>query len=440
MPELPPRDAITRIHDPAVRLLDAGARLFVDEGFSILENGLSAERVTRLAGRTRRTFYDHFPSKTDYVREVISRYLDIAGHEILNRELITTYLGQVDTHRGDITEAVKAMATFTLEWQLASDNTLLQLGGWALCRRDPVLRARLREHFEAVDAMLAAGFDAVLERWHLKPRPPWTTKTAAAVLRATSDGMWVRRDLDPDFDPYAFVDTCVAVFAVCTQPVHEPDLRITDHLRHLSGEAQRRWQEESEPAQVVNARARVLDALSSVLGRLGARTITLADVAEAAGVSERTIAVSFGSVEQLMIAAIDEALPPLADEVEFDLRSGLGHRLVAERHIRRLADFLRERQHLMRGLLTVAMQPGGTDNGAGRIYGQLIEPLTMILRSGRDSGALPITLGARRTAAFATEAILARAASPMPYDSDEVTRTISDLLFGPPPAAGDRAN
>jgi AcrR family transcriptional regulator len=437
MPELPPRDVIPTIEDPSTRLVEAGARLLVDDSFAILENGLSADRVTKVAGRTRRTFYDHYPAKADYVRAVVRRYLDINDHEILNRELIATYLSQVDTHRGDITEAVKAMATFTLEWQLASNNTVLQLAGWVLGRRDPVLRPELRTHFEAVDDMLAAGFDAVLERWRLKPRPPWTTQTASAVLRAASDGAWIRRDLDPDFDVSCVVDVCLAMLAVCTQPIDEPDLPVTEHLRHLSQETRRQWSEESEPTQIANARARVLDALAVVLERRGARTITLADVAEAAGVSERIIVGTFGSVEHLMIAAIDEALPPFADEVDFDLRSGLGHRLVAERHIRRMAQFLVDRQPIMRGLLTVAMQPGGADDGAARIYARLVEPLVMILRSGRESGALPLTLGAGRTAAFATEAILARAASPAPYDPDDVTKTISDLLFGPPPAPRD---
>jgi AcrR family transcriptional regulator len=436
MPELMPRDQIPKIDDPTVRLVEAGARLLVDDGFSVLENGLTADRVTRIAGRTRRTFYDHFPAKADFVRAVVSRYLDITEHEILNNQtLVSTYLGQVNLHRGQLTEAVKAMAEFTFEWQLASQNTLIQLGGWALGRNDPVLRPKLKAHFEAVDAMLAAGFDAVMDRWRLKARPPWTTTTAASVLRATADGIWVRKDLDPAFDTSCFVDTVVAVLAVCSQPLDEADLPISDHLRHISEEAARVWQESSEPAQVANARARVLDALAEVLERHGARTITLADVAAAAGVSERIIAATFGTIEQLMLAAIEDVLPPFADEVDFDLRSGLGFQLVAERHIRRLAEFLVERQVIMRGLLSVAMQPGDVTT-ATRIYERLVEPLTRILREARAGGAVPATFGARSTAMLATEALLARAASPQPHEPDEVTRTISHLVFGPPPNSG----
>jgi hypothetical protein len=43
-----------------------GARLLADDAFACLAAGISPERVTSLARRSRRVFYDHFDNKEEY--------------------------------------------------------------------------------------------------------------------------------------------------------------------------------------------------------------------------------------------------------------------------------------------------------------------------------------------------------------------------------------
>ncbi len=97
MPDVPTAEEIAAIGDPRDRFLAAGARMLVDDGFRVLAAGVSPERVAALAGRSRRTFYEHFETKEDYLRAVLRRHLDTSDEEMESERLTEDVLAMLVT-------------------------------------------------------------------------------------------------------------------------------------------------------------------------------------------------------------------------------------------------------------------------------------------------------------------------------------------------------
>ena len=55
-------------------ILDAAAQAFMDEGF----DNASMDRIAEIAGASKRTVYNHFPSKEDLFRAVLNRFMEQA--------------------------------------------------------------------------------------------------------------------------------------------------------------------------------------------------------------------------------------------------------------------------------------------------------------------------------------------------------------------------
>ena len=209
MPEVPTRDDLTEIADPAERLLQAGARLMVDDGFRILANGLSPELVTGMAGRTRRVFYDHFETKEEYARTVLERYLDMADPGELTEEFAAAFEDLIFEAKGDIIEAVRAISEALFSTTAASTEPVIHAIAWGIAASDPHVRQSVNEYFGAIDDLYDHMVSRALVEWGQKLRPPWTARSLTVAIRALSDGFNVRNRVsdaavEPDF--YA---TCI---------------------------------------------------------------------------------------------------------------------------------------------------------------------------------------------------------------------------------------
>jgi len=124
--EVPTPSEVLDIADPAQRLIHAGARLLLDDGFRIIAAGLSPNTVARTAGRTRRTFYDHFETKEAFTRAVLLEYLVVAERGALTGDFEQAFAGQILDAEGDVVESIRSLSREIFAARTGSGNPQIQ--------------------------------------------------------------------------------------------------------------------------------------------------------------------------------------------------------------------------------------------------------------------------------------------------------------------------
>lgn len=382
MPEIPTTEDILAIDDPKLRLLGSGARLIADESFAVFAAGISPERVARLAGRTRRVFYDNFESRESFVRELCELFLG-AEHRIVQTDP-DDIAALVDMVGGDLFEAVEAIAAAMFVPVITSEASVMQLTSWAIGQSDPVVAESLSRHYAELGDGHARLFTALFAKWGLEVREPWTAEGLAGVIRAIAEGLYQQARVGLGENHLElFTLACLTVLPIATRPIGTHG-DVHHRLRSFSEEAAASWREASQPSQTVNARAQVLTAIDQLLHQRGVGAIGIADVAHEAGVSVATIERAFGDYLSLVRAAVIEQIPDLGREADFDLEvDAFTVRDLIERHLRRLANWSEANAHLARAV--VALPTLGRSTPQRELLDPLVamaSPLARILAAG----------------------------------------------------------
>lgn len=435
MPDVPTRDAVAQIADPAERLVQAGARLLADDGFRVLAGGLRPETVTAIAGRTRRMFYDHFETKEDYARAVFDAYLDItADHTTLTETFAGAFEDLIFGARGDIIEAVWAISDALFTTSADSAELVIHTAAWAAAASDDHVRATVGRYFETMDDFYEEMVSRALVEWGQKLRPPWTARDLSLVIGALSDGFNVRNRVRDDQIDASFLATCVlAIIAPVMQPVDEADRPFGEELRGLSRQNATQWRERHDPALIANTRQRVLDSVVPALRSDGLDAVTMESIARWADVGIGSLKHAFANADEVICSAVLDALPAFDREIDFDLGTEtMTHRKVLHRHLLRLAQWTADEPELAHAALTLPLlRPGRhPDEPPARLVASLARPATRILEATEAQPGTRSLGESEQLALMLTNAVLGRSVRPHGGDHTLVT-WLTDLALGP---------
>lgn len=414
MPDVPTADEIATIADPRLRLLQAGARHLVDEGFDVLAGGLTPDAVTATAGRSRRVFYDHFDNKHDFTAELFELYLDFDLDSVLGPEFESAFRELFYGARGDIYAAIADITGALFPASTVATEPLVHAIAWSTAATDPATRERLAEYYDNVDVMYHGIIRQALAAWRQQLRPPWTIEMLAVTLRALSDGAYARNTIAPGtVDAEAFALQVAALVTAIIQPEGEPDRPFGDELRRISRLNQVRWREEEDPAVQVHSRQRVLDAVVPAMRASPGRLPSFEELADTAGVSVERIRDTFDSAPAVVSTAIVEGLPALGREADFDLETAsFPVDTVLRRHLIRLARWTDANPELAFAALTmpVEQEANGAPDAPLSLLRRAGRVTRHILDVGKERGEIRDNADTGGVALLSTHAILARSA------------------------------
>lgn len=435
MPQVPNRDEIAEIADPAERLVQAGARLLADDGFRILANGLSPDLVTGLAGRTRRVFYDHFETKEEFARAVLATYLDAPEESDLTSEFLVAFEELIFEARGDIIDAVSAISEALFATTDDAGEDLLHSIAWGVGASDPTVRSSVDRYLTLVDDLYEHLVDRALVEWGQKLRAPWTSRDLSRVIRALSDGFQARNRVQPRSVGPDFFATCIlAVIAPLMQRADEADRPFGEELRGLSRQNAAQWRERNDPALIANTRQRVLDSVVPALRQGGPAGVSMDSIARWADVSLGSLTQAFASSDEVVCTAIVDALPSFDREIDFDLGTDtMSTRKVLHRHLLRLAQWTTDQPELAHAALTLPMlRPAAhPDEPPARLLTTMARPATRILEVADAERELARPAAdVHQLALMITQSVLSRSVRPQGNDHTLVA-FLADVALGP---------
>ncbi|MCB0995354.1 MAG: TetR/AcrR family transcriptional regulator, partial [Acidimicrobiales bacterium] len=409
-------------------LLAAGVKLLLDDPISVLQSGFSPEVVAAAAGRSRRTFYDHFPSKHEYVRELLASARSwSADYGDQDMHLLDHLVAGLD---GDLVRTIELVVTSPATAVRDSPSTLVQIVARIFGCHDAELAPLLRDAASATDEVNGAAIGTALGLWDLELRPPWTAEHLSAVLHALVQGLAIRRLVADEPDEDLTTLTVLTLLPTLTRSFGDPRT-LDETLESFNRAASERWRDRGRSTQMTNARARVLTALREVLRTHGLAGATLERIAGAADVSLPTAARAFGSVDDLVVMCIEDYLPYLESEAHLDLTSPTTTvHDAAVRHVARLHRLATDDPHVVEALLQIGLiGTGSYDTKAGAFYLRLCQPLLDLLEHGRRSGVVNSTMPLDRAARLMTIGALGRALGDAHTAAEAAATELCAMLF-----------
>lgn len=201
------------------RLLDAGAQLVLSLSATDLLPGVRS--VCRAAGLPTGSFYNSFADATEFHVALVERLMaHPPAEERVDRscaraeEIVRTATG-ADVVAG-VASTAGAGLTIVLE-RLRAATQAQQLLGAVAEQDDEVAEAARRAYAERLartSARQEAAMGELLASLGCTIRPPFTIESAIALLGAVSDGLVLRAQLDPGFDPVTLLEDAVRVVFV----------------------------------------------------------------------------------------------------------------------------------------------------------------------------------------------------------------------------------
>jgi AcrR family transcriptional regulator len=383
MPDVPTADEIIAIADPRERLLAAGARLLVDDGFRVIAAGLSPERVAALARRSRRTFYEHFETKEDFLRALLASHIANSDQVLAPDRLAEDVLTMLVTDpSGSMLDTVDHLVRRMFVDNMTSDAGCIHTIAWAAAGSDPATHASHQAHMDAVDALWERNVSLTLDTWGLALRPPWTPVLFGQVLIALSDGYYLRTRIEDGADHSDDYSLALStLMASAMQRLDEPPEQLEDRLASLRRAAAIGVSERQDPVAAVTARRRLLDALEEALHEQTLPQLTLGDVADRAGVGIATVRATFPDLTAVLTDLVADRLPPLDREIDFDRRTTtMDTAALLRRHLARLHAWSAANPGIARAISSAVTESAG----AGQpLLLSVIEPAAALLRHAR---------------------------------------------------------
>jgi len=359
----------------AERLLDAVLCLLIEQGTDLLADALRPEDVTRRAGKSRASYYrtDGFPATaTDAAarRKVLEAALD-RGLRNSSGDL-GQMLGAVDellaTSQTRLTPQDFVRAATADNYDSYVDGTdWLQFFVSLLSISSHPLRTSLSDFYTTVTDAYVAAYTKALGYLGYEIRPPFTMRQFTLATMCLADGMMARRMSDPSITRDLYVDliehlaTSMLVRQGSTpEPMTTLDVPVRGHT-------------------VPPTRGEIISAAMRLFARERLDMPTIAELADAAGCSERTVETHVGGVAGAIRAAWEEWAPWFDESVEHDRRSmrdpdplTLLYRLA-----NRVATRAAENRALSRALLMLDVSGSAPRSGRPDPVGALFERLLL---------------------------------------------------------------
>ena len=227
----------TERRDSREAMLEGAMRLLAESSREHLRRVLTTGAVTAAAGLSRQTFYLHWSSQADFVDDFV-RYVTDPTHSSSSQRLAEIE-DDLEEATDDPAEEVRRMSRRTYRRWAEDPVHFARMVLWATHPNDALVRARMRELYEANDEAAAAGFGAVGDAWGIEPRPPFTLETVALLFNALRDGLMLQLMIRGDEVPPSFFDDVHLLLSrAVTRRVGDPDPPDLDeeYRAHVRGE------------------------------------------------------------------------------------------------------------------------------------------------------------------------------------------------------------
>lgn len=434
MDHVPTRADIDTTADPRRRLAMAGARALVDHAFDILAAGVSPDLITSIAGRTRRVFYDHFPDREAFLREVFSGVYDAGAHHLVSEASAEDISELLQLSKGDLFDAVQRVAALAFGGVLESDADRMQIIGWAMARGDDAINAMVTDYYHGVDAASVRVIAELMGAWGLEFRAPWTAEKLACVLHAVGEGLYMRAAVDPQLaDLDLFELTCLSLVPMASEPAGGAGVDIRRHLDDFALEVAESWRRHvavpHDDASYERLAAGFRDELR--VGGLGA--VSIAAVARRCRISPTLIERNFPSITALLRSVVEDSLPSLQSEADFDLADGdISIRETLRRHLRRLGTWVTGNPDLATAILACGSSNPQDPERTGLtldVIRALSVPAQSILVAGIARGEIRDDTKVVELASMTTEVVLGRGSAMPGFRIDATVEFIEDVVF-----------
>lgn len=293
----------------AAELARATARHIQDDGYLVLEKGVSAERVAGLLHMSRSAVHSSLirlgkgGNDNGLLRNLAEHWLD-PERTGATRELAAAMKESVlEAPELDPVQTIKAMCEVYFADVATQPIAEVQLALW-VGRSDQGVGDQLRSIYRHLDEIVTDLFDSLLSHWGRKMRPGFSTATLAACMGALVEGLVVRRAVDPD----AVTDDLLGIvllglFPALTQDADEAPVPFQSAVSRYTRPTQ-----SFEGSTIFEVRARALAELTKEIQRGGAcRTISVATLAERMRIDEPHLELIIGSIEKLVAEELASA-------------------------------------------------------------------------------------------------------------------------------------
>ncbi len=376
---------IADISEPTERLIRSGVVALIRSGRAVLESGLSPELVSRTAGRSRRSYYDHFRGKADFTDRLIDDLLGVGGATPARID-VAEHL--IDTNTGDLAHTMYLMATPP---RIGNRERIDRIGRQivtALAATDPYAQNRITDFYERDRLVYEPLIVQLFESWGLEFREPWDHNLAAVMFRIVVDGTAMRAAVDDSVDGHELLLLILQTVLPSISKLADStdDDSVSDLIRSISDQARYHLRERRDPALVVDSRTAIHDAALREIAARGFAMTTLYNVAEAAQLSVRTVRRSVGELDDIVCDILNGYIAGLDNAAELDLADTCkGDPWSATvRHVHRCAKLLADWPTLTQALTALAVT--GESKAARHTVAKLHALLIRLLSAAQDAG------------------------------------------------------
>lgn len=315
-----------------VRLIEAVPELYADLPLAALVRGIHPGAVAARARVSRTSYYAHWNEPDAFWGDVVAH---VCASGLPDLELLLRRGQTLSDLSG-----VRAMSRQQFQRRSAAPERRMLMLLWSKSN-DPLVGAVLRDRYRAMAASFEPRFAALLGAWDREVRAPFSLGDVVTLVSALADGLMARASFDAHTAPVSlFEDALVAFFATLTRSRDSTGRPTAARDVAPPRETARVAPYHFEPVRHGSTREAVLDAFERLLLDRGYARVTIADVADRAGVSTTTVYDRFASklnlaVQLSILATIgllgelracgDDASPETLLGVIFDFVSARPH-------------------------------------------------------------------------------------------------------------------
>ncbi|NMN95077.1 TetR/AcrR family transcriptional regulator [Antrihabitans stalactiti] len=408
----------------ARRFVEAGLRILIDQPGSILDRGLRSEDVINSANGSHATFYRKFPSKSDFLAEVVDGL--IPSGRYTPKQMRSLVLTEMSANGGLTRATVRALITSHFSAITDELTVTKRLLAQVLAVSTQRTTFALRADYQRRDQLVLAAFEASFGRLGATLRKPFTATTFATAMIAIVEGFMIRRRADPgSVTPALLADTILAVLStiVDTAQLHE---HVDDALASLDPQS-------SVPRTMArDPRSAVIVAARDEFSKRGYFMTRLETIASNASVPVETARMLFPTKSHILIGALKSRVSALTEAVADDLLIGVGTITIIENHLLRCAQLVADETAFMDALVAaVAHDTYSEPEGMISIKQQLNLPaiIAPVIQQGQDDGDFTDLGTPTEIAAGITNTLLLRCFTRRHLSPEENATFIGNLLL-----------
>ncbi len=369
--------------DRRSELVDAGLALILRQRFQDLLASADSRSITEGAGVTTGSFFHHFRNRGAFTDAVASRFIErweasadqvvadiqaFAGSEISD----VRNVAQADW---DKLEAAEAEATLQHLLWAARNQPLTQDG----TETAGDLLARCYQYL--LDAGIPAYRDAVAAMGR-EMMPPFDDVDLAVTMTALADGIQMRQGVQPDVvRPDLFADLVAGMLVTLTRPAGER----SDDVELASLEARLLPAANRVPRKVGAGEGKtwrhIADAAAPLFDHRTVAEVKVADVAEIAGVSTRTVHHQFAAVSAVAACGWARLCPELQAIAEVPITRSQGPEVRLEQVLTRYIELGRQHRGALEGFMLEVLAVGAERDRTSERGARLAEaaPISALL-------------------------------------------------------------